>query len=82
MCIKYILFKKVRLIGLLHLLSMSFCKVIIGNITAASAQKLSNYGGNRNGNEIRNDLHMSGNRYIILGDRFANSALCLIKKTK
>jgi glyoxylase-like metal-dependent hydrolase (beta-lactamase superfamily II) len=41
-----------------------------------------NDGVNRNGKEIRNDLHMSANGYIILGDRFANSAIRLIKKTK
>jgi arylsulfatase A-like enzyme len=42
MCMKYILYKKVRLIRLLQVVSMLFYMGMIGNFTTASAQKLPN----------------------------------------
>lgn len=41
-----------------------------------------NSGVNREGKTIQNDLHMSAQGYIILGERFANSAIKLIKNNK
>lgn len=38
-----------------------------------------NDGFNRNGKEIKNDLHMSGEGYQILGTRFAEKSIQLIK---
>ncbi|NOR75237.1 MAG: serine hydrolase [Draconibacterium sp.] len=38
-----------------------------------------NDGVNRNGKAIKDDLHMSAKGYIILGERFANAAIKLIK---
>ncbi len=40
-----------------------------------------NDGINRNGKQIKNDLYYSKDGYIILGERFANSAIRLIRKT-
>lgn len=40
-----------------------------------------NDGITRNGKEIKDDLHMSAIGYIILGERFANSAIALIKNS-
>lgn len=39
-----------------------------------------NDGKNRKGKEISNDLHMSGEGYTILGQRFADAAIKLINK--
>lgn len=41
-----------------------------------------NDGLNRNGKEIKNDLHMSANGYVIMGERFADKAISLITKEK
>ena len=41
-----------------------------------------NDGINRNGEKIKNDLHMSAKGYEIMGKRFANKAIKLIKNTK
>ncbi|MCL6265741.1 sialate O-acetylesterase [Flagellimonas myxillae] len=41
-----------------------------------------NDGFNRNGKEITNDLHMSGEGYVTMGHRFADKAIQLIKKEK
>ncbi len=38
-----------------------------------------NDGKNRRGNDIKNDLHMSGEGYKKMGERFAEKALALIK---
>lgn len=40
-----------------------------------------NDGLDRRGNEIKNDLHMSKEGYIIMGKRFAEKAIKLIEKT-
>lgn len=39
-----------------------------------------NDGFNRNGKEINNDLHMSAEGYITMGERFADKAIQLIKR--
>ena len=41
-----------------------------------------NDGFNRNGKEIKDDLHMSAEGYITMGERFANKAIQLIKSNK
>jgi len=41
-----------------------------------------NDGLNRNGKEIGNDLHMSADGYVIMGKRFADKAIRLIKNKK
>ena len=41
-----------------------------------------NDGVNRNGQEINNDLHLSAEGYVILGERFAEKAIQLNKKRK
>ena len=41
-----------------------------------------NDGVNRNGKDIKNDLHMSAKGYVIMGERFANAAIELIKKNE
>jgi len=41
-----------------------------------------NDGVNREGKEIKNDLHMSAEGYVIMGKRFADKSIQLIKKTK
>ena len=39
-----------------------------------------NDGVNRRGREIEDDLHMSGEGYVIMGKRFAESSIELINK--
>ena len=41
-----------------------------------------NDGLNRNGKEIKDDLHMSAEGYVTMGKRFADKAIELIKKNK
>lgn len=41
-----------------------------------------NDGVNREGKEIKNDLHMSEVGYVIMGKRFADKSIQLIEKTK
>ena len=41
-----------------------------------------NDGVNRNGKEIKNDLHMSAEGYVIMGKRFANKTIQLIENNK
>lgn len=41
-----------------------------------------NDGVNRGGKEIKNDLHMSAEGYVIMGKRFADKSIQLIEKTK
>ena len=41
-----------------------------------------NDGVNRNGKEIKNDLHMSAEGYIIMGERFAKKSIQLIKNNE
>jgi hypothetical protein len=41
-----------------------------------------NDGRTRGGKEIYNDLHMSAKGYVLMGERFANKAIRLIKKPK
>ena len=41
-----------------------------------------NDGVNRKGKEIKNDLHMSSEGYVIMGKRFADKAIQLIENTK
>ncbi|MDO6739291.1 sialate O-acetylesterase [Wenyingzhuangia sp. 2_MG-2023] len=41
-----------------------------------------NDGNNRNGKEIKNDLHMSAKGYVTLGSRFAEKAIELMENTK
>lgn len=41
-----------------------------------------NDGVNRNGKEIKNDLHMSAEGYVIMGQRFAEKAIQLIEHQK
>lgn len=41
-----------------------------------------NDGKNREGKEIKNDLHMSETGYVHMGERFANKAIRLIKNTQ
>ncbi len=40
-----------------------------------------NDGANRKGKEIEDDLHMSAKGYVIMGERFANAAIELIKRS-
>ena len=40
-----------------------------------------NDGKNREGKELKNDLHMSEIGYLLMGERFANNAIRLIKKS-
>jgi lysophospholipase L1-like esterase len=39
-----------------------------------------NDGVNRRGREIKDDLHMSGEGYVIMGERFAEKSIELINK--
>ena len=41
-----------------------------------------NDGHNREGNEIKDDLHMSAEGYVEMGNRFANESIQVIKSDK
>jgi len=41
-----------------------------------------NDGTDRKGRSIKNDLHMSAKGYVIMGERFAEKSMALLKKAE